>query len=315
LKTRFLLARLALLLSLSPAFVLAKPAAKPAAKPVDPPLDEKARALQHVEAAVKLYGQSKYRDAIAEYQLALDEYPSAPGPYRDIGRCYRDLKEFSSAISYLTEYLLRASPTAEDRALVEEVLSQTKADYITQRSPRQLSVQSAPTGALVYAQDERGTSFTLGKTPLERVPLPPQTKELRVSHPEYPVQLIALGASQQEVAVDFVKRPSQARSKTPGRIFLALGGSSALAGAALGVLFLQERQALNNDVAAGNLPVEEFEARTIALRRSAILTDALTVSAIGCGITGILLLKRSKAPQEGAALRLGPTGATFVASF
>lgn len=60
--------------------------------------------------------------AIASYEKALDLSPSYAPPYKGLGLCYLDSKDFLKAREFLHEYLNR-NPTAVDRRSVERYLS------------------------------------------------------------------------------------------------------------------------------------------------------------------------------------------------
>jgi tetratricopeptide (TPR) repeat protein len=57
------------------------------------------------ERAVSLYKQGQYREAIAEFQKVLAEYPDHPDSWKFIGLSYYHLKEYQSAIEPLDKAL------------------------------------------------------------------------------------------------------------------------------------------------------------------------------------------------------------------
>ncbi|MBS1786879.1 MAG: tetratricopeptide repeat protein [Acidobacteria bacterium] len=65
------------------------------------------------ERAVSLYKQGQFREAIAEFEKVLAEYPDHPDSWKYVGLSYYQLKEFASAIEPLEKAL--ALKTKENR--------------------------------------------------------------------------------------------------------------------------------------------------------------------------------------------------------
>jgi len=57
------------------------------------------------QRAVSLYQQGKYRDALAEFQAVVKEYPDFSDAYKFIGFCYVNLNEYEHAIEALKKTL------------------------------------------------------------------------------------------------------------------------------------------------------------------------------------------------------------------
>lgn len=298
--------------ALAAAPALAKP--KPAEKPA-PQLSPQEAALKRIEAAVALYSQGKYREAIAEYQNALALYPSATGPVREIGRCYRDMGEYAQAIHYFVEYL-RIATTAEDRPKVEQAISQARAEYLAKSAPRTVRLTAAQEGAVVYALLPGGEALAVGFAPLAGAPLPAQATSLRVEHPSYPARLLLLPKKETLLRVDLSQDDAPAeRHRAP---FVWMGGAVLAAGASvpLGLASLRQVDELNAFVAENpGISAEEFRERRRPALYTALGSDALKVAAIACGAVGVITLVKGPSKSEKTSLRLAPNGLTLHASF
>jgi len=86
--------------------------------------DPKADAKPHVVAADTAYKLGKFADALAEYSKAYEIF-EAPGLLFNIGQCHRNLEQYDKAIFFYEGYL-RAIPKAKNRALVEELIGESK---------------------------------------------------------------------------------------------------------------------------------------------------------------------------------------------
>src|SRR5262249_17366330 len=77
-------------------------------------------ARKHFEQAEKWYTLGKFQDALAEYEAAYAAKP-LPGFLFNVGQCYRNLGNYSEAVSAFRSYL-REKPDAKNRDAVEGLI-------------------------------------------------------------------------------------------------------------------------------------------------------------------------------------------------
>jgi tetratricopeptide (TPR) repeat protein len=94
--------------------------------------DNKDQARVHVQAADIDYKLGKFDEALAEYSKAFELFPAPPLLF-NLAQCHRNLKNFERAIFFFEGYL-RESPNAPNRALVEDLLKESRAALDQQRS-------------------------------------------------------------------------------------------------------------------------------------------------------------------------------------
>jgi tetratricopeptide (TPR) repeat protein len=71
------------------------------------------------EKAVSLYKQGQFREAIAEFQKVLAEYPDHPDSWKFVGLAYYQLKDYQAAVSPLEKALaLKRAEGRNDSDLV-----------------------------------------------------------------------------------------------------------------------------------------------------------------------------------------------------
>jgi tetratricopeptide (TPR) repeat protein len=84
------------------------------------------QAKQQVAAADIDYRLARFTEALAEYTRAYELYP-VPALLFNIGQCHRNLKAYGKAIFFFEGYL-RDAPRATNRALVEDLIRESKAE-------------------------------------------------------------------------------------------------------------------------------------------------------------------------------------------
>jgi tetratricopeptide (TPR) repeat protein len=87
--------------------------------------DRVAQAKQQVEAADIDYRLGRFGEALDEYTRAYELYPVPPLLF-NIGQCHRNLADHAKAIFFFEGYL-RDEPTASNRALVEDLIRESRA--------------------------------------------------------------------------------------------------------------------------------------------------------------------------------------------
>jgi tetratricopeptide (TPR) repeat protein len=84
------------------------------------------QAKQQVLAADIDYRLARFPEALARYTRAYELYP-VPALLFNIGQCHRNLKDYGKAIFFFEGYL-RDAPTATNRALVEDLIRESRAE-------------------------------------------------------------------------------------------------------------------------------------------------------------------------------------------
>ena len=84
------------------------------------------QAKQQVVAADIDYRLGRFRDALGRYTRAYELYPLA-GLLFNIGQCHKNLRDYDKAIFFFEGYL-RDAPTAANRALVEDLIREARAE-------------------------------------------------------------------------------------------------------------------------------------------------------------------------------------------
>ena len=135
------------------------------------------QARQEVEAADVLYKLARFDEALAKYSRAYELY-QAPALLFNIAQCHKNLKQFEKAIFFYEGYL-REAPGAPNRALVEDLLAESRR---------------------LLEQQQRETQNAQPPPAPPPQPPPPQVIVTRVepphrSSPLVPVSLVAGGAA------------------------------------------------------------------------------------------------------------------------
>jgi tetratricopeptide (TPR) repeat protein len=107
------------------AFVLAAVSSPVAADP-------KADAKPHITAADTAYKLGEFTKALDEYSTAYEIF-KAPGLLFNIAQCHRNLQQYDKAVFFYEGYL-RADPKAKNRALVEDLLKESRAALEKQKA-------------------------------------------------------------------------------------------------------------------------------------------------------------------------------------
>jgi tetratricopeptide (TPR) repeat protein len=87
--------------------------------------DRKAQARHQVEAADIDYKLGRFTAARDEYTRAYELYPVPPLLF-NIGQCHKNLEDYAKAIFFFEGYL-RDAPAASNRALVEDLIRESRA--------------------------------------------------------------------------------------------------------------------------------------------------------------------------------------------
>lgn len=87
--------------------------------------DRKAQARHQVEAADIDYKLGRFAAARDEYTRAYELYPVPPLLF-NIGQCHKNLEDYAKAIFFFEGYL-RDAPAASNRALVEDLIRESRA--------------------------------------------------------------------------------------------------------------------------------------------------------------------------------------------
>jgi tetratricopeptide (TPR) repeat protein len=88
--------------------------------------DRIAQAKHQVAAADIDYRLGRFGAALDEYTRAYERYPVPPLLF-NIGQCHKNLKDYAKAIFFFEGYL-RDAPTASNRALVEDLIREARAE-------------------------------------------------------------------------------------------------------------------------------------------------------------------------------------------
>jgi tetratricopeptide (TPR) repeat protein len=96
--------------------------------------DPKDDAKPHITAADTAYKLGDFQKALDEYSAAYEIF-KAPGLLFNIAQCHRNLAQFDKAIFFYEGYL-RADPKAKNRALVEDLLKESRASLEKQQKDK-----------------------------------------------------------------------------------------------------------------------------------------------------------------------------------
>lgn len=118
--------------------------------------DDVERAKRHVERAEAHYSLAEFPEAVDEFKAA---YRLAPRPVIlfNLGQCYMQMRDFAKAEFSYRAYL-RAVPEAENKAMVEELVTQAAAALAEQRE------RTTAEGSTVVAQQRASALLTAGIT-------------------------------------------------------------------------------------------------------------------------------------------------------
>lgn len=125
--------------------------------------EDRDRAKSHMESGASAYLSRNYREALRQYQLALEAAPSASSPYREIGKTHDALAEYPQAKRAYETYLTK-NPTAQDAALIRERLAAIEklfrdnpsANPVVTESPTELGALRAPRPTLTDRPVSKG---------------------------------------------------------------------------------------------------------------------------------------------------------------
>ncbi|WNG16357.1 PEGA domain-containing protein [Cystobacter fuscus] len=106
----------------------------------------RAAARKHFERGTTLYQEGHYAEAAAAFEAAYQTLANGVVLY-NLGQCYEKLGDLQRAMGYYRDYL-RMVPNAEDRPLVESLITRLEKRYEEERRP-QVTLSSEPTGARV----------------------------------------------------------------------------------------------------------------------------------------------------------------------
>ncbi len=101
--------------------------------------DPKVLARPHVQRADIAYKLGRFAEALTEYTQAYEVFPAPPLLF-NIGQCHRNLKEFERARFFFEGYL-RENPQAANRALVEELIAESKAELEKQEVAQRQAIE------------------------------------------------------------------------------------------------------------------------------------------------------------------------------
>lgn len=221
------------------------PAAAAAAKTPAPGLQAGAR--RHFDSAIAHYRARRYREAIHEFELSIEQIPS-PDVWFNIGRAHEQLGEFRLAASSYRRYLHDrgdAPDASELTAHIEALTRKAEAPATPQRKADlgSLAIDAEQPGALVLLDGRE-----LGRAPVDRIlEVSPGQHRLEATMQGFvpfrahiEVQPGALSAAY----VDLSPLTQRAASHPIAtETWLALGASAAgvLASGAFGVLALSDR--------------------------------------------------------------------------
>ncbi len=122
-----------------------------------PPEDPAAFAKIHYNKGRELFTKGNYREAIKEFELAVEAKPH-PFTYFNLAECYERLGDARARLRNLRAYL-RMLPNAEDRASVLRVMTDLEAK-LRRAEGQVLTVESQPAEAEVWIDAE-----VRGRTP------------------------------------------------------------------------------------------------------------------------------------------------------
>jgi tetratricopeptide (TPR) repeat protein len=288
-------------------------------QPQPSPSQEKAKRLG--EKGQKLYEQGLILQALEAYKKASKLSPESPGPYREIARCYRDLKQHEQAIHYLSEYLSR-KPTADLREGLVQYIDEQR-PQLSKKNKVLITVNSEPQGAVVFVANQKGEVTGIGVTPLKAHPIDADAVLVRLVAPLFEVAEEKLDATKGPLEVSTTlapeKRPTpvvtQAPStkKTRAFVYFGAGAASVVGSLVLGSEFNQSVTALNNT--SVNDPERDRLLRVVVAE--AVSADVLGVIAVGAGVLGVLHLRKVKKEKRASTntLRITPSGLALSGSF
>jgi tetratricopeptide (TPR) repeat protein len=274
--------------------------------------DARSDAEEAMKSGAGFFKQKKYAKAIESYKKAVAAFPEAPGPYREIGKCYVELDKPQEAIESFSEYLSRR-PDAPERDDIEASFDELR-EKLKKGGQALLSIDSDPAGAVVFVVDEAGRQRGIGVTPLTAHPIPPSATAVRIVKPYYEPEEKPLKLkpdTSAELTLKLLPAGSRVDVVAPkeppsGMVFLGVGGGAALGATAFGIAFLADRAAFKD------VPIDDPDlvAKQRTQRLLANASDGLLVVAVIAGAIGVpRYLKHRKFRREsgGAALRLSPT--------
>jgi tetratricopeptide (TPR) repeat protein len=264
--------------------------------------DARSDAKAAMEEGASFYKKKKFEEAIASYQKALVAFPEAPGPYREIAKCYKELKQAADAIDNFTEYLSRR-PDAPERDAIEEAITELRGQLPTQNQAL-LSVETDPDGSVVYVIDKSGKAYGIGVAPIEDHPVDPGITKVRVVRAyfepeEKPVSLKANAPTEVKVVLSAAgSKPKEVAAPVEppkGYILLGSAAASGIGAATVGLLFIQARQDFKL-VPASDPAADE---KQLKQQHLANISDALTgVALITGGVGAYLFLKHQKFTKQ-----------------
>jgi tetratricopeptide (TPR) repeat protein len=151
----------------------------PALAHADEDAEARKQSKVHFQAAERFFKAGKYQDAITEYGRAYEILP-LPAFLFNIGQCHRNLKNWGSALSFFEDYLSEA-PNSENRAEVEQLIKQAKAEQAKSRPQRAVGnetpeVSSEPSTEKPPAGASAG-KVTTDETPATDAAAVPQVRD------------------------------------------------------------------------------------------------------------------------------------------
>jgi hypothetical protein len=316
-------------LASSSALPLAFAQGKPAAGAKKGP-DQKTR-----DAARKAYGEGEKAYGAGDYGKAVDSFKKAneilPSPHAEYWIAMSLDKQGKSEDAAAAFEKLIASPDASK--LGDEKLGQVK-DRLAELKGKQtgeLNLVTEPQGATVSIDGQPQP----GETPMI-LKLKPGKHTIAISSTGYEKQEITVDVSAGQRADKTVElksseaappvvapppaepaspppaepaQPAEPRSKVPAYVTLGIAGAGALVGTWFGIQALSAKKDFNDDPTTDHADKVE---------RNALIADMAFGVAITLGVTGVVLLTSSDAPEptkEKAAKRKAPRAALHVAPF
>jgi tetratricopeptide (TPR) repeat protein len=295
-------------------------------QPQNPKQQEEAK--KFVEKGAALYEQGKIKQALDAYKKANELSPESPGPYREIGRCYRDLKQHEQAFHYLSEYLSR-KPTNEYRDGILKYMEEQR-PLLSKKDKSLLTLNSDPQGATVFVIDSKGQATGIGVTPIKEHPIPSDTVSVRFSGTPFEIFEEKIDASKPTIEltsiIDPEKRPkvvevpvvippkAEPAKRTKAFVFFGAGVACVAGSLVMGDQFNKSVEAL--DQKQSDDPGVDQLFRLVVTE--AISSDALGAIAVGAGVLGIVQLRKvKKLNKEKAAttVLIAPTGVALSGSF
>jgi tetratricopeptide (TPR) repeat protein len=281
------------------------------------------KAQKFAEKAATLYEKGKVEDAIENYKKASELSPDSPGPYRELGRCYRDLKKHELAIHYVSEYLSR-KPDAEQReALIKYTESQRP--LLSKNKKSLLTIDSEPQGAVVFLLDANGKATGIGVTPIKDHPIPTDTVAVRFSGTLFDPYEEKIDGTQSQITLtsklDPAMRAPKPNSqptqepksdKSGAKPLFIVSAVSAVGAAGLGFQFNRSLDTLEQTRSDD----PEIDKRYNQVKIFGLSSDALTAIAIGAGAFGIIkTVKHKKSSKETTSVTLTPNSISLVGQF